>query len=158
VGLEVGLSTFFFFFFFFLCIAKLLFLPLQYSLQRKKIVTSNLTTTSIFITIMSVSSHHAIPERQANGDSNELTDDLRESVINRGYPGIPYFTPMQSPPAGTATDTEKTIPKLFQPLTVRGVTFQNRIFLSPLCQYSAEYGHHTMWHQTWLGSVAMRGG
>lgn len=107
---------------------------------------------------MSVSSHHAIPERQAHADSNEPTDDMRESVVNRGTPGIPYFTPMQVPQAGTAIESDgKAIPKLFQPLTVRGVTFQNRIFLSPLCQYSAEYGHHTAWHQTWLGSVAMRG-
>lgn len=34
---------------------------------------------------------------------------------------------------------------------------QNRIMLSPLCQYSAEDGHHTMWHQTHLGGILQRG-
>ncbi|KAL8998341.1 MAG: hypothetical protein Q9169_002554 [Polycauliona sp. 2 TL-2023] len=29
--------------------------------------------------------------------------------------------------------------------------------LSPLCQYSAQDGHHTPWHQTHLGGIAQRG-
>lgn len=44
--------------------------------------------------------------------------------------GISYFTPAQSPPAGTARNPQtsgKPIPKLFQPLTIRGQTFQNRL-------------------------------
>lgn len=47
--------------------------------------------------------------------------------------GISYFTPAQSPPAGTARDPQtsgKPIPKLFQPLTIRGRTFQNRLGVS----------------------------
>jgi 2,4-dienoyl-CoA reductase-like NADH-dependent reductase (Old Yellow Enzyme family) len=34
---------------------------------------------------------------------------------------------------------------------------QNRIMLSPLCQYSAEDGHHTAWHKTHLGGIIQRG-
>lgn len=44
--------------------------------------------------------------------------------------GISYFTPAQNPPAGTARNPQtsgKPIPKLFQPLTIRGQTFQNRL-------------------------------
>ena len=44
--------------------------------------------------------------------------------------GISYFTPAQEPPAGTARNPQtsgRPIPKLFQPLKVRGMTFQNRI-------------------------------
>lgn len=44
--------------------------------------------------------------------------------------GISYYTPAQSPPAGTARTPQtsgKPIPKMFKPLTVRGVTFQNRL-------------------------------
>lgn len=44
--------------------------------------------------------------------------------------GISYFSPAQSPPAGTARVPQtsgKPIPKLFKPFTVRGVTFQNRL-------------------------------
>ncbi|UKZ86478.1 uncharacterized protein TrAFT101_002306 [Trichoderma asperellum] len=44
--------------------------------------------------------------------------------------GISYFTPAQSPLARTARIPQtsgKLIPKLFQPLTIRGQTFQNRL-------------------------------
>lgn len=50
--------------------------------------------------------------------------------------GISYFTPAQSPPAGTARNPQtsgKPIPKLFQPLTIRGKTFQNRLGVCVSC-------------------------
>lgn len=53
--------------------------------------------------------------------------------VNEPAQGVPYFTPAQVPPSGTAVapqPEDKPIPKLFQPLTVRGVTFQNRIWVS----------------------------
>lgn len=59
--------------------------------------------------------------------------------------GISYFTPAQLRPAGSAAVGTKNVPKLFQPLKLRGLELQNRIMLSPLCQYSAEDGHFTMW-------------
>ncbi|KAJ5145460.1 Aldolase-type TIM barrel [Penicillium bovifimosum] len=74
--------------------------------------------------------------------------------------GISYYTPAQSPPAGTARDPQtsgKPIPKLFKPLTIRGVTFQNRLGLAPMCQYSAEDGHMTPWHLAHYGAIAQRG-
>ncbi|KAJ6089502.1 hypothetical protein N7467_004718 [Penicillium canescens] len=74
--------------------------------------------------------------------------------------GISYFSPAQSPPAGTARDPQtsgKPIPKLFKPLTVRGVTFQNRLGLAPMCQYSADNGHMTPWHMAHYGAIAQRG-
>lgn len=49
------------------------------------------------------------------------------------------------------------IPSIFQPFTIRGVTFQNRIVLSPLCQYSAQDGHLTPWHMAHLGGILTRG-
>lgn len=69
-------------------------------------------------------------------------------IVNKPASGISYFTPAQTPPSGTAKDPQSSghpIPKIFTPLTIRGVTFQNRIFLSPLCQYSAEDGHLSDW-------------
>jgi 2,4-dienoyl-CoA reductase-like NADH-dependent reductase (Old Yellow Enzyme family) len=74
--------------------------------------------------------------------------------------GISYFTPAQNPPAGTAAVPQSDgapIPKLFQPLKIRGVEFHNRIGLSPLCQYSAQDGHMTDWHLAHLGGIAQRG-
>lgn len=69
-------------------------------------------------------------------------------IVNKPASGVSYFTPAQIPPSGTAKDPQPSghpIPKIFTPLTIRGVTFQNRIFLSPLCQYSAQDGHLTDW-------------
>ncbi|OCK76579.1 NADPH dehydrogenase [Lepidopterella palustris CBS 459.81] len=80
--------------------------------------------------------------------------------VNRAAPGISYFTPAQDPPAGTALgmkDEGNSIPKLFTPLKLRGLTLHNRIMLSPLSQYSAEDGHHTAWHFTHLGGIIQRG-
>ncbi|CDM30221.1 hypothetical protein DTO013E5_8583 [Penicillium roqueforti] len=74
--------------------------------------------------------------------------------------GISYFTPAQSPPAGTARNPQtsgKPIPKLFEPITIRGVTFHNRLGLAPMCQYSAEDGHMTPWHMAHYGGIAQRG-
>lgn len=49
-----------------------------------------------------------------------------------------------------------TVPALFQPLTIRSVTFPNRIWLSPLCEYSAGVdGVPTDWHLVHLGQVAI---
>lgn len=47
--------------------------------------------------------------------------------------------------------------KLFEPLTLRGVTFPNRIFVAPMCQYSAVDGMPTDWHLVHLGSRATGG-
>ncbi|KAF9225694.1 FMN-linked oxidoreductase [Gyrodon lividus] len=82
------------------------------------------------------------------------------SITNKPAPAIPYFTPAQVPAAGTAYDPQphgKPIPKLFQPIKMRATTFHNRIFLSPLCQYSAEDGHFTAWHLAHLGGIFTRG-
>ena len=81
-------------------------------------------------------------------------------IVNKPADGAPYFTPAQIPPAGTAKDPQPEghpIPKIFQPLKVRGITFPNRIWLSPLCQYSAQNGYLTDWHLTHLGGIIQRG-
>jgi 2,4-dienoyl-CoA reductase-like NADH-dependent reductase (Old Yellow Enzyme family) len=46
---------------------------------------------------------------------------------------------------------------LLTPLTLRGVTFRNRIAVSPMCQYSAENGFANDWHLVHLGSRAAGG-
>jgi len=47
--------------------------------------------------------------------------------------------------------------KLFTPITLREVTFRNRIFVSPMCQYSAVDGIPNDWHLVHLGSRASGG-
>ena len=46
---------------------------------------------------------------------------------------------------------------LFSPLTLRSITFRNRIFVSPMCQYSSRDGLPTDWHLVHLGSRAVGG-
>lgn len=56
---------------------------------------------------------------------------------NEGVPGVPYFTPKHAiAPGAPVTTDPKSVPTLFQPLTIRGVTLKNRIMVAPMCQYS----------------------
>ena len=80
--------------------------------------------------------------------------------VNKAAANVPYFTPAQIPAPGTALSDQpsgKPIPKLFTPITIRGLTMQNRIWVSPMCQYSAHEGFQTPWHLAHYGSLAQRG-
>ena len=46
---------------------------------------------------------------------------------------------------------------LLSPLRLRDLTFRNRVFVSPMCQYSAEDGVPNDWHLVHLGSRAVGG-
>lgn len=46
---------------------------------------------------------------------------------------------------------------LFAPFSCRGITFRNRILLSPMCQYVAEDGHATAWHRAHHARFALGG-
>ncbi|SPN96694.1 related to flavin oxidoreductase [Cephalotrichum gorgonifer] len=70
--------------------------------------------------------------------------------------GVPYYTPEQKPPVGT-TVSEGNVPTVFTPLTIRGVTLNNRLAVAPMCTYSAEDGHLTDWHLVHLGQFAHNG-
>ena len=47
--------------------------------------------------------------------------------------------------------------QLFSPLTIRSITFKNRLVVSPMCQYSSEDGFANNWHLVHLGSRAIGG-
>jgi 2,4-dienoyl-CoA reductase-like NADH-dependent reductase (Old Yellow Enzyme family) len=49
------------------------------------------------------------------------------------------------------------VSKLFEPLKIRDVEFRNRVFVSPMCQYSSDEGMPTDWHMVHLGSRAVGG-
>ena len=46
---------------------------------------------------------------------------------------------------------------LFSPIKFRGVECKNRIFVSPMCQYSATDGMANNWHLVHLGARAVGG-
>jgi 2,4-dienoyl-CoA reductase-like NADH-dependent reductase (Old Yellow Enzyme family) len=48
-------------------------------------------------------------------------------------------------------------PLLFTPLKIKSVEFKNRIWMSPMCQYSSDEGLPTDWHFVHLGSRAVGG-
>src|SRR5258708_110221 len=47
--------------------------------------------------------------------------------------------------------------KLFQPIQLRGLALENRIMVSPMCQYSAVDGSMTDWHLAHLGMLSNSG-
>ena len=47
--------------------------------------------------------------------------------------------------------------KLFSPLTIKDITFKNRLTVSPMCQYSSADGFANDWHLVHLGSRAVGG-
>lgn len=84
--------------------------------------------------------------------------------LNVGVPDLEYFTPQHvtSPGTPAASETTKSVPKLFQPLTIRGTTLRNRILVAPMCQYSTAShgpatGALTDYHIATLGHYALKG-
>lgn len=59
--------------------------------------------------------------------------------------------------AGTDHDREVPEIDLMSPLSIRSMTFRNRIVMSPMCQYSAHDGFADDWHLVHLGSRAVGG-
>lgn len=105
---------------------------------------------------------------------------IEKATASKPAPGVPFYTPAQEPPSGTALGFDpkhpEAIPTLFHPLTIRGMTLANRFVVSPMvglrpcpalifswlticfqCQYSADNGHLTDWHLVHLGSFSVRG-
>jgi len=46
---------------------------------------------------------------------------------------------------------------IFTPLKIKSIEFRNRLWVSPMCQYSSRDGHPTDWHFVHLGSRAVGG-
>ena len=57
----------------------------------------------------------------------------------------------------SALNVSLTMPALFDPLSIRDITFPNRVFVSPMCQYSSADGYANDWHFVHLGSRAVGG-
>ena len=53
--------------------------------------------------------------------------------------------------------TGSSVPLLFQPMALRGLTIRNRVVVSPMCQYRSVDGGPTDWHLVHLGRFAIGG-
>ncbi|KAK4070153.1 uncharacterized protein Triagg1_6574 [Trichoderma aggressivum f. europaeum] len=104
--------------------------------------------------------HHGITVSRAGTPAPEKNEKCSAPIPNVAAKGVPFFTPEQDPVAGSATAVQASgnpVPKLFTPLKIRGIQVPNRIWVSPMCQYSAHEGFHTPWHITHYGGMAQRG-
>jgi 2,4-dienoyl-CoA reductase-like NADH-dependent reductase (Old Yellow Enzyme family) len=81
-----------------------------------------------------------LSEITTGGPSSELQSDARH--------GCP-----------SESEHDRKVPEidLLSRLSIRGVTFRNRIVMSPMCQYSATDGMANDWHLVHLGSRAVGG-
>lgn len=81
---------------------------------------------------------------------------MDEPTTNRRNEQVPGAKDHGCP---ASTDHDREVPEidLLSPLTIRGVTFRNRIAMSPMCQYVAEEGLASDWHLVHLGSRAVGG-
>jgi len=87
-----------------------------------------------------------------------LIDSL--TLVEAGWMGQPLHRVRSKVRRRKAEDIQVSImgtPHLFAPLTVGGITFPHRIFVSPMCQYSSVDGFATDWHLVHLGSRAIGG-
>ena len=58
---------------------------------------------------------------------------------------------------GFPAETGKPLSPMFQPFRLRGLTLENRVVVSPMCQYSAQDGLPNDWHLVHYGSRAIGG-
>ncbi|KAI9224364.1 NADH:flavin oxidoreductase/NADH oxidase [Blastocladiella britannica] len=61
------------------------------------------------------------------------------------------------PGQAKSSDASSSVPALFRPLTIRGTEFANRIWVAPMCMFSASEGVATDFHLVNAGQYALRG-
>jgi 2,4-dienoyl-CoA reductase-like NADH-dependent reductase (Old Yellow Enzyme family) len=69
----------------------------------------------------------------------------------------PFFFSVIAPRLAVTEKETTTMPHLFDPYTLKGVTLRNRIAASPMCQYMAQAGIVSDWHLPHYTALA-RGG
>lgn len=114
------------------------------------------STPSLFNSRLPGSQHRLHTTNNLHGDYTNYSPIMPPSKVNPGAERVPFYTPLQNPPPGSPFDPSNA-PTLFTPLTTRGVTVHNRFVVSPMCTYSADYGHLTDWHLVHLGQYALAG-
>ncbi len=88
-----------------------------------------------------------------HGHTGWSSDELSSPGTNT--PRFAY--PVTKRPAPVTRRQELDISKLFSPIKLRDLEIRNRLFVAPMCQYSAEDGCATQWHAVHLGTRASGG-
>jgi len=68
-----------------------------------------------------------------------------------------WFATTAARQSGRAVPGATAAPPMFQPLRLRDLVIENRVVVSPMCQYSAEDGLPNDWHLVHLGARAIGG-
>ncbi len=79
-----------------------------------------------------------------------LRDPVFVDKVDRDYADRAFAAASRPAPASAP-------PPMFTPLKLRELTLENRVVVSPMCQYSAEDGSIDDWHLVHLGSRAIGG-
>ncbi|KAF8313826.1 FMN-linked oxidoreductase [Clavulina sp. PMI_390] len=95
-------------------------------------------------------------------DGLSFTHEPTGPLANKPVPGAKEYYPLNEPAIGTAFPAttfakNATLPKLFTPIKIRDMEVKNRIWVSPMCQYSSPNGFATDWHLVHIGGFATRG-
>jgi anthraniloyl-CoA monooxygenase len=77
-----------------------------------------------------------------------------DQVVAREVPAQ-GFSPLPNPPPQAGGGNP--VAPMFQPLRLRGLTLENRVVVSPMCQYSATDGLPGDWHLVHYGARAIGG-
>ncbi|MDA0226331.1 MAG: FAD-dependent monooxygenase, partial [Proteobacteria bacterium] len=86
-----------------------------------------------------------------NHDNLARRDPVFVERMDRWVADRAFAAAGRTPPAGKAP------PPIFTPFKLRGMVLENRVVVSPMCQYSAVEGLVTDWHLVHLGSRAIGG-
>ena len=70
---------------------------------------------------------------------------------------IDRVTARETRKQGFEVSIDKPMAPMFQPFRLRGMTLENRVVVSPMCQYSATDGTPNDWHLVHYGSRAIGG-
>ncbi|GIL85404.1 hypothetical protein Vretimale_10636 [Volvox reticuliferus] len=101
---------------------------------------------------------HGTGQQRCQTSSSMPNNSIRSNIPAHTKPSR-YQTQRLQPPAAAlrAAAAASNRPALFQPIQLRDVVVPNRIFLSPMCMYSATDGLPNDWHLVHLGARAAGG-
>lgn len=101
---------------------------------------------------------HLPPEQFAYSLLTRSQRISHENLRLRDKNYIEHFESWFARRAGVdATPGQQSVPPMFTPYTVRGVTLKNRVLVSPMAQYSCDDGLPAEYHLVHLGARAMGG-
>ncbi|OMJ29383.1 putative NADPH dehydrogenase [Smittium culicis] len=91
----------------------------------------------------------------------DVSTDFKENPLDflhyqSSNPGSATGLVVEGKKISLQDDSKKMLPIAFTPFVQRGITFSNRIIVSPMCMYSSQDGFLTNWHVAHYGGLSMQ--